>query len=121
MQCGFLLDVVVRQCSSLFQLLPSKYKPLLLWRNALLVLDLAFDNVDRISRFHFQRDSLASQCFHENLHVQLFLNTLPAAHAYQKPYKRHTKHVSASAQPIYREHAGIVKDINARLSCSVWC
>ena len=40
MKSGLLLDVVVRQCSAIFQLLSSKDEPLLVRRNTLLVLNL---------------------------------------------------------------------------------
>merc|ERR1712038_256766 len=40
---GLLLDVVVRKSSSIFQLLSSKDQPLLVWGDALLVLDLGLD------------------------------------------------------------------------------
>jgi hypothetical protein len=38
MQRGFLLDIVVRQCASVLQLLASEDQPLLIRRNAFLVL-----------------------------------------------------------------------------------
>jgi len=38
MKRRFLLDVVVAQCTTIFQLLPSKYQTLLVRRNTLLVL-----------------------------------------------------------------------------------
>merc|ERR1712098_854797 len=37
---GFFLDVIIRKSSAIFQLFTSKYQTLLIWRNALLVLDL---------------------------------------------------------------------------------
>lgn len=40
MKSRFLLDVVVCQGTPILQLLPGKDKPLLIWRNSLLVLNL---------------------------------------------------------------------------------
>lgn len=62
MQCGFLLDVVVGEGTSVLQLLSSKDKTLLVWRNAFLVLDLRLDVVNGIGGFDFEGDGLASQC-----------------------------------------------------------
>jgi len=45
---GFLLDVVVGQGTTIFKLLSGKDQTLLIWRNALLVLDLALDVVDSV-------------------------------------------------------------------------
>ena len=45
---GFLLDVVVGQGTAIFKLLSGKDQTLLIWRNALLVLDLALDVVDSV-------------------------------------------------------------------------
>ena len=56
----FLLDVVVRQSSTIFQLLTSKYQSLLVWRNTFLVLDLRLDIVNGVRRFDFQGNSLTS-------------------------------------------------------------
>ncbi len=42
MEGGFLLDVVVSKGASILKLLASKYQPLLVWGDALLVLDLGF-------------------------------------------------------------------------------
>merc|ERR1712106_1137616 len=43
MEGRFLLDVVVRESSSILKLLSSKDQPLLVWGDSLLVLDLSFD------------------------------------------------------------------------------
>merc|ERR1719312_119878 len=50
---GFFLDVIVRKSSAIFQLFTSKYQTLLIWRNALLVLDLRLDILDGITRLYF--------------------------------------------------------------------
>jgi len=45
---GLLLDVVIRQSASVLQLLSSKDESLLVWRNALLILDLGLDIVNGV-------------------------------------------------------------------------
>ena len=57
-QSRFLLDVVVRTGSTIFQLLTSKNQTLLVWRNSFLVLDLGLDVVDGIGRLHLEGDGL---------------------------------------------------------------
>ena len=57
-QSRFLLDVVVRKGSTIFQLLTSKNQTLLVWRNSFLVLDLGLDVVDGIGRLHLEGDGL---------------------------------------------------------------
>ncbi|KFO95746.1 hypothetical protein N300_10230, partial [Calypte anna] len=67
-QSRLLLDVVVRQGASIFQLLASKDQPLLVGGNALLVLDLSLDIFDGVTGLNFQSDGLACQGLHEDLH-----------------------------------------------------
>jgi len=43
MKGRLLLDVVIRKGSAIFKLLACKDQPLLIWGNALLVLNLGFD------------------------------------------------------------------------------
>merc|ERR1712156_845736 len=66
---GLLLDVVVRKSSSIFQLLSSKDQPLLVWGDALLVLDLGLDILNGVRRLHLQGDSLPSQRLDKDLHT----------------------------------------------------
>merc|ERR1711962_802446 len=68
MECGFLLDVVVTQCATVFQLLTSEDQTLLVWRNSLFILDLGFNVVDRIAWLNLEGDCLSCERFHENLH-----------------------------------------------------
>merc|ERR1719326_1732729 len=51
MQSGFFLDIVIRQCTAIFQLLTSKNKPLLVRWDTLLILNLGFYIVNRIGSF----------------------------------------------------------------------
>src|SRR5271163_3511994 len=52
-QSALLLNVVVGQCSPVLQLLASEDQALLVWGNALLVLDFALDVVDGVRGFNF--------------------------------------------------------------------
>jgi len=49
-------------------LFPSEDEALLIGRDPLLVLDLSLDVVNGVRRFHFQRDGLAGERLHEDLH-----------------------------------------------------
>jgi len=66
---ALLLDVVVSKCAAVLELLAGEDEPLLVRRNALLVLDLGLDIVDGVGRLNLKGDSLASQCLHEDLHA----------------------------------------------------
>merc|ERR1712066_1142090 len=68
MQGRLLLNVVVRERAPIFELLAREDQPLLVGRNALLVLDLGLHIVDRVRWLHLQRDGLASKCLDKNLH-----------------------------------------------------
>ena len=69
MEGRLLLDVVVRKSSSILQLLSSKDQPLLVWGDALLVLDLGLDILNGVRRLHLQGDGLPGQCLDEDLHT----------------------------------------------------
>jgi hypothetical protein len=66
---GLFLDVVIAQGPSIFQLLASEDKSLLVGWNSLLVLDLGLHVVDRVRRLHLQRDRLAGEGLDEDLHA----------------------------------------------------
>jgi len=68
MEGGLLLDVVVRKSSAVFELLASEDESLLVWRDALLVLDLGLDVLDGIRSLDLEGDGLAREGLHENLH-----------------------------------------------------
>ena len=70
MEGGLLLDVVVGQSPSVLQLLPCKDQPLLVRRNALLVLDLGLHILDGVGRLDLKSDGLARQGLHEDLHLR---------------------------------------------------
>merc|ERR1712223_2345925 len=69
MKGRFLLDIVIRKGTAIFQLLASKDQTLLIWGDALLVLNFGLDILDGIRRFDLQGDRLASQSLDENLHA----------------------------------------------------
>merc|ERR1719282_2041361 len=69
MQSTLLLNIIIRECSSIFQLLSSKDQPLLVWGNSFLVLDLCLDVFNGIRRFNLQGDSLSSQGLNKDLHT----------------------------------------------------
>ena len=56
---GLLLDVVVAQGTSIFQLLPGEDQALLVGRDPFLVLDLSLDVFNRVGGFNFEGDGLA--------------------------------------------------------------
>lgn len=68
MQGRFFLDVVVGQSSAIFELFSGENESLLVWWNALLVLDFGFDVVDCVAGFDFEGDGLARQGLDEDLH-----------------------------------------------------
>merc|ERR1719188_1215696 len=69
MESAFLLNVVVREGSSIFQLLSSKDQSLLIWGNSFLILDLGFDVLNGIRWFNLQGNGLTSQGLDEDLHT----------------------------------------------------
>jgi hypothetical protein len=64
-----LLDVVIGEGATVFQLLASKDQTLLVRRNSFLVLNLGLDVVDGVRRFHLKGDSLASHCRETRQHA----------------------------------------------------
>jgi len=68
-QCRLLLDVVIRKGAAVLELLASKDKPLLVRWNALLILDLCLHVIDGVTGLDIQRDGLAGQRLHEDLHA----------------------------------------------------
>ena len=73
MESGLLLDVVVGEGSTVFELLASEDESLLVGRDALLVLDLSLDVVDSIRWLDLESDGLAGESFDENLHFALLV------------------------------------------------
>ena len=69
MKSGLLLNVVVRQSMSIFQLLARKDQSLLVRRNSFLILDLGLYIFYCIPGFNLESDDLPRQSLHENLHL----------------------------------------------------
>jgi len=68
-QRRLLLNVIVRQGPAILKLLACEDEPLLVWRDAFLVLDLGLHVVNRIRCLDVERDGLASEGLDENLHA----------------------------------------------------
>jgi len=68
MKSTFLLNIVIRQGSSVLQLLSSKDQSLLIWRNPFLVLNLRFHILNSIGSLYFKSYCLPSQSLHKDLH-----------------------------------------------------
>ena len=68
MESGFLLDVVIRESSSILKLLSGEDESLLIWRNTFLVLDLGFNVLDGVCWFDIEGDGLTGQGLDEDLH-----------------------------------------------------
>jgi len=66
---GFLLDVVVGEGAAILELLSGKDQALLVWWDALLVLNLGLDIVDCVGRLNLEGDGLAGQGLDEDLHT----------------------------------------------------
>ena len=62
-----LLNVVVGQSATIFELLAGEDEALLIRRDALLVLDLRLHVVDRVRGLDLQRDRLTGESLYENL------------------------------------------------------
>ena len=69
MEGTLLLNVVVGEGTSIFELLTSKDQALLVGGNALLVLNLSLHVVDRIGRLDLKGDGLSCQRLDEDLHT----------------------------------------------------
>jgi len=68
MEGRFLLDVVVREGSAIFELFSGEDQSLLLWRDAFLVLNLRLDVCDCVVRLDVQGNRLSCEGLDENLH-----------------------------------------------------
>ena len=69
MEGRLLLDVVIRKSSAVLELLTSEDESLLVWWDALLVLDLGLNVFDGVSWLNIEGDGLSSQGLDENLHT----------------------------------------------------
>jgi len=69
MKGRFLLDIVVRQCTPVFELLAREDETLLVWGNALFVLDFGLDVFNGVRCLDLERDRFAREGFHKDLHA----------------------------------------------------
>jgi len=69
MKGAFLLDVIIGEGTSIFELFSSKDKTLLIWRNSFLVLDLGFDIFNGVGRLNLEGDGFSSESLDEDLHT----------------------------------------------------
>ena len=67
-QGRFLLNVIIGEGTSVFKLLAGENETLLVWGDALLVLDLGFHVVDRVGAFNFEGDGFTGQGLDKDLH-----------------------------------------------------
>jgi len=65
----FLLDVVVREGSSVLKLLSSEDESLLIWWDTFLILDLGLDILNGVSWLDIKGDGLTSEGLDEDLHT----------------------------------------------------
>merc|ERR1711870_17122 len=94
MESALLLDVVVREGPAVLQLLSSKDQPLLVWGDALLVLDLGLDILNGVRWLHLQGDGLPGQRLDKDLHT--------------------------SSQPENQVEGGLLLDVVVRKSSSIF-
>ena len=69
MERGLLLNVVVGEGALVLELLVGEDQALLVRGDALLVLDLGLDVINRVGGLDLEGDGLASQSLHEDLHA----------------------------------------------------
>ena len=73
MKCRLLLNIVILESASIFKLLASKNKSLLVWWDAFLVLDFSFNILNGVALLNIERNRFTSEGLNENLHFYLFL------------------------------------------------
>jgi hypothetical protein len=69
MKGTFLLNIIIRKSSPVLELFTSKNEPLLIGRDAFLILDLRLDVIDGVGRLNFQGDGLPCKRLHKDLHT----------------------------------------------------
>ena len=73
---AYLLDVIVAQSTTIFELLSGKDQSLLVWWDTLLVLDLCFNIVDRIAGLDLKGDGLARKGLDEAINRKQNMSVL---------------------------------------------
>ena len=69
MECGLLLNVVIRECSAILKLLSGKNESLLIWWDSFFVLDFGLNVFDGICWLDIKGNGLTSESFDEDLHT----------------------------------------------------
>merc|ERR1712193_81423 len=69
MECGFFLNVVIGECTSILKLFACEDQALLIGWNSFLVLDFGLDIVNRVAGLDVESNRLAGQGFDEDLHA----------------------------------------------------
>ena len=82
MEGRLLLDVVVAESTSVFELLASEDETLLVRWDTFLVLDLGLHIVNSVGWLNLKCDGLASQSLNKNLHVDFWLFLLKVLFIY---------------------------------------
>ena len=72
MESRFLLDVVVTEGSTVFELLSGENESLLIGWDAFLVLDLSLDVINGVRRLDVEGDGLSCKGLNEDLHIVWF-------------------------------------------------
>ena len=73
MERGLLLDIVVRQSTTILELLSSENEALLVGQDTFLILNLRLHALNRVRGLGVQRDRLTSECLDEDLHQVFYL------------------------------------------------
>ena len=68
-ESGLFLNIVVWKSSSIFKLLSSKDKSLLIWWNTFLILDFSFDILNGVCWFNIKGDGFTCEGLDEDLHT----------------------------------------------------
>ncbi len=74
MESRFLLNIVVCESSAIFELFSCEDKSLLVWGDALLVLDLSLYVLNRVAGLDIEGDSLSGKGFYEDLHLVFIID-----------------------------------------------
>ena len=69
MEGGLLLNIVVRESSTVFELLSGEDEALLVGRDALLVLDLGLYGINCVGGLDLECDGFTSESLNEDLHT----------------------------------------------------
>ena len=73
---GLLLNVVVTQSAAILKLLTGEDKSLLVWGDALLVLNFGLHVLDGVGGLDIKGDGLAGEGLDENLHFELLVKLI---------------------------------------------